>query len=161
MSSTALLLFCGGGFGGFDFGGGIGVLFGEALDAARGVDEFLLAGEERVATGADFDVQLVALDGRASLEVMAAGAVYRYGVIVGVNTGFHGTPFCRGRSARLSQRGRDVTAASLGREAIIDHTPSVKFCQMRAGEDGSECGMGNRVQRSRNGAFADGRVPID
>jgi hypothetical protein len=33
---------------------------------------------------------------------MAAGAVHRYGVIVGVNTGFHDAPFCRVRSARLS-----------------------------------------------------------
>jgi hypothetical protein len=37
---------------------------------------------------------------------MAAGAVHRYGVIVGVNTGFHEAPFCRVRSARptLSRR---------------------------------------------------------
>jgi hypothetical protein len=63
---------------------------------------------------------------------MAAGAVHRNGVIVGVNTGFHGTPFCRGRSARLSQQGWGVTAASLGREAIIHHTRSVKFAPIAA-----------------------------
>jgi hypothetical protein len=44
-------------------GGGVGVLFLEALDAASGVHELLLAGEEGVATGADFDAQHVALDG--------------------------------------------------------------------------------------------------
>ncbi len=60
---NALLLFCGGGFGGFDFGGGVGVFLGEAFDAAGGVDELLFAGEERVAIGADFDVKAVALDG--------------------------------------------------------------------------------------------------
>jgi hypothetical protein len=37
---------------------------------------------------------------------MAAGAVHRYGVIVGVNTGFHEAPFCRVRSARLSGKAR-------------------------------------------------------
>lgn len=97
------LLFCGGGFGGFDLGGGVGVLFGEAFDAAGGVDELLFAGEEGVAIGADFDVEAVAFDGRASLKIMAAGAVNRYGVIIGVNTGFHEAPFCRVRSARLPE----------------------------------------------------------
>jgi hypothetical protein len=32
---------------------------------------------------------------------VAAGAVHRYDVIVGVNAGFHEAPFCRDRSARL------------------------------------------------------------
>ena len=50
-------------FGGFDFGSGIGVLFGEAFDAAGGVNQLLLAGKEGVAARADFDVQFVALDG--------------------------------------------------------------------------------------------------
>jgi hypothetical protein len=40
----------------------------------------------------------------------------RYGVIVGVNTGFHETPFFRVRSARRLRQGRSITAASLGRE---------------------------------------------
>src|SRR5689334_16930207 len=42
-------------FSGCGLRGGIGVLLGEALDAASGVDEFLLASEERVAVRADFD----------------------------------------------------------------------------------------------------------
>jgi len=83
------LLLCGCGFASFDFGGGVGVFLGEAFDAASGVDEFLLAGKERVAIGADFDVQHVALDGRTGGEIVAAGAVHRDGVIVGVDTGFH------------------------------------------------------------------------
>jgi hypothetical protein len=53
-----------------------------------------------VAIGADFDVEAVAFDGRASLEIVAAGAVDCDGVIVGVNTGFHEAPFVRVRSAR-------------------------------------------------------------
>ena len=55
-------LFLGVGFG-FDLGGGIGVLLGEALDAACGVDQLLLAGEEGMAIGADFDAQHVAFNG--------------------------------------------------------------------------------------------------
>jgi len=96
---VAKLLFCGG-FGGFDFGGGVGVLFGEALDAAGGVNQLLFAGEEGVAIGADFDVEALAFNGRASLEIVAAGAVDCYGVIIGMNTGFHEAPFVRVRSAR-------------------------------------------------------------
>jgi hypothetical protein len=98
LRNRALLF--GGGFGGFDFGGGVGVLFGEAFDAASSVNQLLFAGEERVAIGADFDVELLAFDGRASLEIIAAGTVDCYGVIVGVNTGFHVAPFVRVRSAR-------------------------------------------------------------
>ena len=114
----------------FDFGGGVGILFGEAFDAACGVNQLLFAGEEGVAIGADFDFEHVALDGRAGGEIVAAGAVNGDGVIVGMNTGFHEAPFCRVRSARPPQQGRGTTAASLGREAILDHTRSVKFCQM-------------------------------
>jgi len=99
--------------GGAGFSGGVGVFLLEAFDATRGVDEFLLAGEEGVAIRADFNAQHFAFDGRARLKGMAAGAVYCYRMIVGVNTGFHETPFCRGRSARLWW----VTVASLGREA--------------------------------------------
>jgi hypothetical protein len=86
--------------GGFSFGGGVGVLLGEALDASGGVNQLLLAGEEGVTIRADFDVQPVALDGRAGGEIVATGAVHCDGVIVGMNTGFHEAPFCRVRSAR-------------------------------------------------------------
>src|SRR5712692_4781391 len=79
--------------GGAGFGSGVGVLLGEALDAAGGVNELLLAGEEGMAVRADFHAQHVALDGRTSLKRVAAGAVHRNGMIVGVNTGFHGVPF--------------------------------------------------------------------
>jgi hypothetical protein len=87
-------------FGGGGFGGGVCVFLLEALDTAGGVDEFLLAGEERMAARADFDAQHLALHSRASLEGVAAGAMHRYGMIVRVNTGFHEAPFCRVRSAR-------------------------------------------------------------
>ncbi len=88
--------------GGASFGSGVGVLFGEAFDAAGGVNELLLAGEEGMAVRADFHAQHVALDGRTSLKRVAAGAVNRDRVIVGMNTGLHGAPFRRVRSARRS-----------------------------------------------------------
>ena len=44
----------------------------EAIDTAAGVNQLLLAGEERVALGADFNAQL--LLGRARLEGIAADA---------------------------------------------------------------------------------------
>ena len=102
VEKTARLLFCSG-LGGFDFGSGVGVFLGEAFDAACGVNQLLFASEERVAIRADFDAELVALDGRASLKIVAASAMHCDGVIVGVNTGFHEAPFCRVRSARLAR----------------------------------------------------------
>jgi hypothetical protein len=91
------LLFRGGGFC-----GGVGVFLLETLDSAGSVHQFLLAGEEGVAARADFDAQHLALHGRARLEGVAAGAMYRDRVIIGMNTGFHEAPFCRVRSARLT-----------------------------------------------------------
>jgi hypothetical protein len=55
-----------------------------------------------VAIGADFDLEHVALDGRACGKIVAASAMHGDGVIVGMNTGFHEAPFVRVRSARLA-----------------------------------------------------------
>ena len=132
LRKEGVLLLCSRGFG-----SGVGVLLGEALDAAGGVNQLLFAREEGMAVRADFHAQRVALDGRACCEIVAAGAVHGDGVIVGVDTGFHDAPFCRVRSARHldkdligSDRGRGITAASLGREPILNHTRSVKFRKM-------------------------------
>jgi len=78
------LLFCGSGLC-----GGIGVFLGKALDTASGVHELLLASEERVAIGADFDAQHIALNGRASGESVPTSTVDGDCVIVGMNTGLH------------------------------------------------------------------------
>ncbi len=91
-------------FGGRGFGSGVGVLLGEAFDAASGVNEFLFACEEWVAIRADLHAQHVALDGGARLERMAAGAVHGHGMIIGMNTGFHGATFRRVRSARQTRQ---------------------------------------------------------
>src|SRR5215813_5647037 len=97
------------------FGCGVGVLLGEALDAAGGVHKLLLAGEEGMAVGADFHVQPVALDGGTRLKIIPASTVNGYGMIVGMNTGLHESPVCRVRSARLICA-EQTPAASLGRE---------------------------------------------
>ena len=56
----------------------------EALDATRGVDHLLLAGEEGVAVGADFEDD-VALVGGAGLEVVAARAAHGGFVVLRMN----------------------------------------------------------------------------
>jgi len=56
------------------FGSGfLAIALVEAIDASCGIDQLLFAGKERVASGADFDVQ-VALFRRARLERLAASA---------------------------------------------------------------------------------------
>src|SRR5215470_10114505 len=99
-------------FGGFGFALSRCILLLEALDAARCVDQLLFAGEERMATGADFDAQHVSLDGRARFKRIAAGAVHCDGVIVGMNTGFHEAPHSRPVCA-LPVPGTGLTSASL------------------------------------------------
>ena len=103
-----LLLGCG------RFCGCVGIFLGETLDAACGVYQFLLAGEERVAIGANFYAQHIALDRGARGKSVPAGAMHGDGVIIGMNSRFHESPFCRGRSAPLPELPGN-TAASLGR----------------------------------------------
>ena len=77
---------------GFGFGGlGLGVFAAEALDAAGRVNQLLLAGEERVAVGADFHVD-VALVGRTGRKSIAARAVYAHFVVDRMDGCLHGTP---------------------------------------------------------------------
>ena len=83
-NGARLLFLCCGGGGGF-----VGVLLLEALDAAGCIDQFLLAGEERVALRADFDPDQFAFAGGAGLKRASAGAVDRDGMIIGVNSFFH------------------------------------------------------------------------
>jgi MacB-like periplasmic core domain len=67
---------------------GLGVLAAEALHAAGGVHQFLLAGEERMATRADFHAD-VALMGRAGHKVITARTVHTNFVIRRMNSCFH------------------------------------------------------------------------
>ena len=65
-------------------GFGCGVLAAEALDASGGINQLLLAGEEGVAGGADFEDD-VSLVGGAGLEVVAAGAADVGLLVLGVD----------------------------------------------------------------------------
>ena len=60
----------------------------EPINASRRVDQLLLTGEERVASGANFDVQ-VAFFGRASLECLAASAGNVNFYVFRMNSWFH------------------------------------------------------------------------
>src|SRR5262245_38986143 len=60
----------------------------EALDTSTGVDELLLARVERVALGADLDVQLGL--GRAGHERVPARAVHGRQNVLGMDVGLHG-----------------------------------------------------------------------
>jgi hypothetical protein len=84
-SSKAGLLLCG--------GLSVRVFLLKALHASRGVYKLLLSGEKRVAVRADFDAQHVTFDGGARRKRVAASTVHGYGVIIGVNSGFHDSPF--------------------------------------------------------------------
>src|SRR5262249_61379165 len=59
----------------------------EALDASGGVDQLLLAGEERVALGADLEAQLLARGARD--ELLAARAAHRHFLVLGMDSLFH------------------------------------------------------------------------
>src|SRR5467141_4643001 len=78
------------------------VLLAEPLHAAGRVKQLLLAGKERVAAGADFDVNHGG--GRARDKRVAACALDGRPLVFGVNPGFHCTslPECRTeRSAEI------------------------------------------------------------
>ena len=64
-----------------------GVFAAEAFDASRGVYQLLLAGEERVASGADFDVDVALVRG-AGDEAVAARAEDANLVVIRVDSGF-------------------------------------------------------------------------
>ena len=60
----------------------------ESIYASRRVNQLLLAGEKRVASRADFNVQ-VAFFSRTCLKSLAAGAGYGYLAICWMNLWFH------------------------------------------------------------------------
>ena len=60
----------------------------EAVDTSRGINELLLAGKERVAVRADFDVQVLA-QRRAGPEGVPAGTDHRDLVVIRMYFSFH------------------------------------------------------------------------
>src|ERR1044072_1721484 len=75
----------------------------EAVDASRGIDQLLLAGKERVASGTNFDVQGTFLC-RARLERLAARAGDGNINVFWVNSWFHLITLYRRRPGRDFKR---------------------------------------------------------
>ena len=71
----------------------------EAIDASGGIDQLLLAGKERVASGTNFDVQVTFL-GRARLERFTARAGDGNINVFWVNSWFHLITLYRRRPGR-------------------------------------------------------------
>src|SRR5262245_36126671 len=89
------------------FGSGfLAIALVEAIDASRGVDQLLFAGKERVASGADFDVQ-IALLGRARLERLAASAGNCDIDVFWMNSWFHFDHSLQAAPGRNFQTGYD------------------------------------------------------
>src|SRR5450755_3902435 len=86
--AKALLLRCFH-FGGFGFASvAFGVLATEALDAASGIHELLLAGEEGVAGGADVYADVAFMGGPGDKRI-AASAVHTDFRVIGMDRCFH------------------------------------------------------------------------
>ena len=90
-------------------GGFLAVALVEAVDASGGIDQLLLAGKERVASGTNFDVQ-VTFFGGASLELLAARAGDGDIIVFWVNSWFHLITLSRRRPGRNFKR--DILAES-------------------------------------------------
>jgi hypothetical protein len=96
------------------FGGGfLAIALIEAIDASCGIDQLLLAGKERVASGTNFNVQVTFLGG-ASLELLAARAGDGNINVFWVNSWFHLITLYRRRPGRNFKR--DIVA-----EMVISH----------------------------------------
>ena len=86
------------------FGGGfLAVALVEAVDASGGIDQLLLAGKERVASGTNFNVQVTFLGG-ASFEGLAARAGDVNLDVFWVNSWFHVITLYRRRPGRDFER---------------------------------------------------------
>ena len=86
----------------------------EALDATTGVDQLLPARVERMAGGADLDVDLGL--GRAGHEFVAAGAADVGVDVFRMDFGLHSTIQCSGLALRRRARDEVVVPAGAGRE---------------------------------------------
>ena len=104
-------------------GGFFAVALVEAVDASGGIDQLLLAGKERVASGTNFDVQVTFL-GRASLESLAARTGDCNINVFWVNSWFHLITLYRRRPGRDFKR--DILAE------IVDFTQRRKAKNAKA-----------------------------
>jgi hypothetical protein len=97
--------------------GSAGVLLAEFVDAAARVDDLLLAGIERMAVRADFDLQIMTERGTRNERVPAAAGHSRL-FVLRVDAGFHG----RGRacSASVGKKGAQCSDEELASQEKID-----------------------------------------
>ena len=139
------------------------VLLLKALHAARSVYKLLFAGEKWVAVRADFDTQHVAFNGRACWKSVAASTVHGHSVIIGVNSGFHDSPFYFAAGLRDYPE-RVNTVASLGRKANFNCTGNESVHQILRtvcmfGKTRNQLGIGDRRRRFvRKATFVSGAV---
>ena len=70
--------------------GFIRVFLLEAFNASGRIDQFLLASEERMAVRANFYADHVAFKGRPRIKNVPTGTMHLYGMVVGMNSFFHG-----------------------------------------------------------------------
>ena len=107
------------------FGGGfLAIALVEAVDASSGIDQLLLAGKERVASGTNFDVQVTFL-GRARLERLAARAGDGNINVFWVNSWFHLITLYRRHAGRDFKR--DILAeTTVSRKDAKIQTPRRK-----------------------------------
>jgi len=96
----------------------------EAVDASGGIDQLLLAGKERVASGTNFDVQVTFLGG-ARLERFAARAGDGNINVFWVNSWFHLITLYRRRPGRDFKR--DILA-----EQVVSRKAASGFPWMRS-----------------------------
>lgn len=90
----------------------VAVFLTETLDPASGVDDTLLAGIERMAGGADFNVDAGLANRGARLEAVAAAADDIDFGVVRMDFGFHcGSPAADGECGR-PKKGRIMTATA-------------------------------------------------
>ena len=81
-------------------GGSLAVATGEFLNSTRGIDKLLLAGEERMAGGANADSHVLSRRARG-VNRAAGGAINGGFVVVGMDVGLHGRRGFTGFGQRL------------------------------------------------------------
>jgi hypothetical protein len=81
----------------------LGILATEALDASSGVHQLVFAGEERMAVGADFNVDVAMVRGTRA-ETVPAGADDSYFFVIRMDPSlWHGTNSFLSGSGRIAQ----------------------------------------------------------
>jgi len=100
-------------------GGFLAIALVEAIDASCGIDQLLLAGKERVASGTNFDVQVTFLGG-ASVERLAARAGDGNINVFWVNSWFHLITLYRRHAGR-----------NFKRDIVVEQTVSRKDAKMK------------------------------